>query len=70
MLGTKSRGFGVEKSNEDIESGYVAFVEKRLNETLEENKRYHAKYVEMREFAYTSVESLMRQLNARKNNII
>lgn len=55
-MGTKTRGFGVEKSDDDKESNYTAFVEKRLDETLEENKRYHAKYVEMREFAYTSVE--------------
>lgn len=57
---TKSRGFGLGKSDSDKESSYVAFIEKRLAETLDENKRYHSKYVEMREFAYTSVESLMR----------
>lgn len=39
---------------------YVPFLEKRLAECLDENKRYHAKYVDIREFAYTSLESLMR----------
>ena len=52
------------------ESKYVQFVEGRLEECLEENKRYHRKYVDMREFAYTSIESLIRQLNARKRNAI
>ena len=45
-------------------------MEKRLEECLEENKRYHAKYVDMREFAYGSIESLMRQLNSKKRNAI
>ena len=49
---------------------YVWFLEKRLAECLEENKRYHAKYVDMREFAYTQVESLMRQLNSKKRQSI
>lgn len=49
---------------------FVKFIQKRLQESLEENKRYQAKYVDMREFAYTSVEQLMKQLNARKKNAI
>ena len=49
---------------------YTTFIEKRLEECQAENKRYHAKYIDMREFAYTSVESLMRQLNARNRNSI
>lgn len=61
MKSTKTRGFGLNgKTDEDNNNNYVSFLEKRLEETLEENKRYHSKYVEMREFAYTSVESLMR----------
>ena len=39
---------------------YTEFIEKRLEECLEENRRYHAKYVDMREFSYGSVETLMR----------
>ena len=49
---------------------YTRFIEKRLEECQEENRRYHAKYVDMREFSYSSVEQLMRQLNARKRNVI
>ena len=61
MKSTKSRGFGLDgKTEDDKNNNYVRFIEKRLEETLEENKRYHSKYIEMREFAYTSVESLMR----------
>jgi len=45
-------------------------VEKRLEEMHKENKRYHAKYVDIREFAYSSVETLMRQLNSKKKNAI
>ena len=37
---------------------------------MAENKRYHSKYVDMREFSYTSVEQLMRQLNSKKKNAI
>ena len=37
---------------------------------MEENRRYHAKYVDMREFSYSSVETLIRQLNANKRNAI
>ena len=52
MTGSNSRSFGIEKSEVDEKSTYISFIEKRLEETLEENKRYHTKYVEMREFAY------------------
>ena len=48
----------------------MAFIEGRLAETLAENQRYHSKYVDMREFAYASVETLMRQINAKKKNAI
>ena len=45
-------------------------METRLAECNEENKRFLAKYVDIREFAYTSVEALMKQLNAKKRNLI
>lgn len=67
---TKSRGFGHNMNEDEKSTNYVEFLQKRLDETLAENKRYHAKYIDMREFAYSSVESLMRQLNSRKNNAI
>lgn len=35
---------------------------------MEENKRYHAKYVDIRDFAYKSVESLLKQLNKKQKN--
>ena len=60
----------LEKDQELKNNAYVRFIEKQLEESVSENKRYHAKYVDMREFAYTSVENLMRQLNSRKKNAI
>ena len=48
------------KSDDLVGNKYVDFIEKRNNEMQEENKRYHAKYVDLREFAYTSIEGLMR----------
>lgn len=64
MLGTKTGGFGHESTNDNAQAAqadvkdhaFVKFLQKRLEESLEENKRYHAKYVDMREFAYNSVE--------------
>ena len=49
-----------DKGEELKDNAYVRFVEKRLQEVLSENKRYHDKYADIREFAYSSVESLMR----------
>ena len=49
-----------DKGEELKDNAYVRFVEKRLQEVLQENKRYHDKYADIREFAYSSVESLMR----------
>ena len=37
---------------------------------MEENKRYHAKYVDIREFAYTSVENLLKNLNQKRKNVV
>ena len=48
------------KTDDLVGNKYVDFIEKRNNEMQEENKRYHAKYVDLREFAYTSIEGLMR----------
>ena len=59
-----------QKSDEDHSSAYVKFIEQRLDDCLAENQRYHAKYADMREFAYTQIESLMRQLNSKKRNAI
>ena len=75
LRGTKSGGgfgdFSADTLQGDLKDhAFVKFVQKRLEESLAENKRYHAKYVDMREFAYTSVESLMKQLNVRKKNVI
>ena len=49
-----------DKGEELKDNAYVRFVEKRLQEVLQENKRYHDKYADIREFAYNSVESLMK----------
>jgi len=37
---------------EESSSNYVEFMETRVQECLEENKRYFEKYVDMRNFAY------------------
>lgn len=45
-------------------------MEKRVEECLDENRRYHAKYVDMRDFAYNQVEILLRQLNQKRKNSV
>lgn len=45
-------------------------MERRVEELLEENKRYHARYVEMRDFAYSQIEMLLKQLNAKRRQTI
>jgi hypothetical protein len=45
-------------------------MEKRVEELLEENKRYHARYVEMRDFAYSQIEMLLKQLNAKRKQTV
>jgi len=45
-------------------------MEKRVEELLEENKRYHARYVEMRDFAYSQIEMLLKQLNAKRRQTV
>jgi hypothetical protein len=35
-------------------------MEQRVEGCLEENKRYHAKYVDIRDFAYQQIEVLLR----------
>lgn len=59
LRGTKTGGFGdfsAEIEGDLKDHALVKFMQKRLEESLAENKRYQAKYVDMREFAYTSVE--------------
>ena len=48
------------KTDDLIGNKYVEFIEKRNDELQQENKRYHMKYVDLREFSYTSIEGLMR----------
>lgn len=64
---------GNQEENCDKKSGknnFMKFLETRLAECQNENKLYYAKYIDIREFAYKSVEALMRQLNAKKRNVI
>ena len=35
------------------ENKYVQFLEGRIEECLDENKRYHLKYCDLRDFSYT-----------------
>ena len=41
-----------------------------MDECLSENRRIHNKYIEMRDFAYTQVETLLRQLNSKNKSSI
>ena len=43
------------------DSQYVKFLEKRVNETTAESKRYLEKYADLRVFAYNQIESLLRK---------
>jgi hypothetical protein len=45
----------------DERTTYVEFLEARLKETQEENRRMLSKYSEMRAFAYSQLESLIAQ---------
>ncbi len=57
----RTNGFAMGEA--DKESAYDQLLAKRREEGMAENKRYLEKYVDMREFAYSSVESLMRKMN-------
>ena len=41
-----------------------------MQECLEENKRYHMKYCDLRDFSYTQIETLVRQLNSKKKSSV
>ena len=51
-------------------TAYSTFLEERLAENQLENRRILAKYQEMRNFAYSQLETLIRQQNKRKNNAV
>ena len=40
---------------------YTFFLEKRISECLEENKRYLSKYSDLRSFSYQQIEWLIRK---------
>ena len=40
---------------------YISFLEMRISECTEENKRYLSKYSDLRAFAYTQIENLVRK---------
>ena len=42
-------------------SKYIHFLEQRIKECLEENKRYLLKYQDLRQFSYTHIEYLIRK---------
>ena len=52
------------------DSKYVQLLETRTAECLEENKRYHMKYCDLRDFSYTQIETLVRQLNSKKKSSV
>jgi len=40
---------------------YTKFLELRIQECMDENKRYLAKYSDLRNFAYSQIENLVRK---------
>ena len=61
----------LKKDKEKVKDNkYVQFVETRMQECLEENKRYHMKYCDLRDFSYTQIETLVRQLNSKKKSSV
>ena len=61
----------LKKDKEEVKDNkYVQFVETRMQECLEENKRYHMKYCDLRDFSYTQIETLVRQLNSKKKSSV
>ena len=52
------------------DSRYTKFLENRIKECTEENKRYLTKYADLRNFTYTQIESLIKkQQIAQKTGI-
>ena len=71
MLGKSPRKPpGAEQESARTEGGgehhqkYSKFLEQRIEELTEENKRYLAKYADLRAFAYNQIESLVKRQNA------
>ena len=51
----------IRRDKEDVKDNkYVQLIERRMQECLEENKRYHMKYCDLRDFSYTQIETLVR----------
>ena len=49
---------------------FVQLLQMRLDASLEENKRTSTRYSDLREFAYSSIESLLRHLNTKNKQLI
>jgi len=47
---------------------YARFLEQRIQEGMEENKRYLSKYADLRAFAYNQIESLVRKQAQAKSS--
>jgi hypothetical protein len=45
---------------------YSKFLEQRIAECMDENKRYLAKYSDLRNFAYNQIETLVRRSEKQK----
>jgi hypothetical protein len=50
-----------DKNQDNPNNRYTLFLEQRIQECLEENKRYLAKYSDLRIFAYQQIEWLIRK---------
>ena len=68
QLETASQQIVKDASTGQKQSSYLSFMEQRVEDCLEENRRYHAKYVDIRDFSYKQIEVLLRQLNSKKRN--
>ena len=69
MRTTQTNALARDKENVK-DSKYVQLIETRMAECLEENKRYHMKYCDLRDFSYTQIETLVRQLNSKKKSSV
>ena len=49
---------------------YIKFLEERVKDGIDENKRVLKKYSDIRHFAYQQIEVLIKMQNRKKNNNI
>jgi hypothetical protein len=56
----------IKPNNKTENNHYSKFLELRIAECMDENKRYLAKYSDLRNFAYSQIENLVRRSEKQK----